>query len=67
MKNYLVVKYLFVYLPHQMKNKKLHKMVKARIREQAQECGYSDGRFKTRVIPDKRFKNPKHKGKNDSE
>lgn len=50
-----------------MKNKKLHKMVKARIREQAQECGYSDGRFKTRVISDKRFKNPKHKGKNDLE
>jgi len=44
---------------------KLHKMRKAKVRKDALEAGFSDGRFRTKVVQDKRFKKPKHKNKTD--
>lgn len=42
-------------------NKKLFNMAKAEERKRAIEAGFYDGRFCSRVIPDKRQKDPKHK------
>lgn len=44
-----------------MKNKSVHKMVKAAVRERAIQDGFNDGRFKTRSVQDKRYKKPKYK------
>lgn len=50
-----------------MKKNSIHKMVKARVREDAHEAGYSDGRFRTRAVQDKRYKKPKYKNKFDED
>jgi hypothetical protein len=38
---------------------RLHKLRKSKIREDAKEQGYYDGRFSTRAIPDKKKKQNK--------
>ena len=43
------------------KDNKLHKLRKAQVREEALSAGFADGRFKTKVVQDKRFKKPKYK------
>ena len=40
-------------------------MRKARVREEAMEAGFADGRFRTRSVQDKRYKKPKYKHKFD--
>jgi len=42
-------------------NDRLFNMAKAEERERAIEAGFYDGRFRARVIPDKRQKPPRHK------
>ena len=38
---------------------RLHKHRKARVRQDAKEQGYYDGRFRTRTVPDKKKKQSK--------
>jgi len=45
------------------KDNKILKLLKARVREEAIGAGFADGRFKTKVVQDKRFKKPKYKQK----
>lgn len=42
---------------------KIDKSLLGRERKRRKEQGYFDGRFRPKVIKDKRFKKPKHKGK----
>ena len=49
--------------------KEIEKYIKAKNREKAKAQGFYDGRFRTRVVPDKKKKNSakacrKNKGKN---
>ena len=44
-------------------NKTLLNMAKARQREQAIEDGYYDGRFRTKVVKDKKKQEKKHRNK----
>jgi hypothetical protein len=42
---------------------KLHKLRKGKVREDAKEQGYYDGRFHTRIVPDKKKKQDKEKAR----
>lgn len=45
-------------------NNRLFNMAKAEERQRAIDAGFYDGRYRARVIPDKRNKRPKHKKPN---
>jgi len=42
-------------------NKDLHKQRKSRVRQEALDGGYYDGRFRTKTIPNKKHKDGKYK------
>ena len=46
-----------------MKNKKIHKAVKSAVREDFIKQGGRDGRYKTKVVPDKKKKYNRKKTK----
>ena len=46
-----------------MKNKKIHKAVKGAVREEFIKQGGRDGRYKTKVVPDKKKKYNRKKPK----
>ncbi len=50
-------------LDKKKEEKTIKNIKKAHVRDQMKEAGFFDGRFKSKVIPDKRKKAPKYKEK----